>query len=102
MGNEVEILRNESIAKDKALSKERLAHQTAQCARDGLRLDTNKFQAQYRTKQEQVEYQIRKIDKLNSIINSMEREMLRLKKQYEIAVEARNYTGVQLIDRNDE
>jgi hypothetical protein len=52
--NEVEILRNESIAKDKALSKERLAHQTAQCARDGLRLDTNKFQAQYRTKQEQV------------------------------------------------
>merc|ERR1711988_688045 len=37
--NEVEILRNESLAKDKALAKERLAHQTAQQARDALRLD---------------------------------------------------------------
>ncbi|CAK4502528.1 unnamed protein product, partial [Aphanomyces euteiches] len=27
--NEVEVLRNESVAKDKALTKERLAHQTA-------------------------------------------------------------------------
>ena len=28
--------------------------------------------------------------------------MLRLKKRYEVAVEERNYTGIQLIDRNDE
>ena len=28
--------------------------------------------------------------------------MLHLKKRYELAVESRNYTGVQLIDRNDE
>ena len=28
--------------------------------------------------------------------------MLRLKKEYELSVEGRNYTGVQLIDRNDE
>jgi len=100
--NEVEILRNESLAKDKALSKERLAHQVAQANRDGLRLDTNKCQAQYRQKQEQVEQQIVEIDKLNSIINTMEKEMLALKKKYENAVEQRNYTGVQLIDRNDE
>merc|ERR1719199_1357909 len=50
----------------------------------------------------QVEQQIVEIDKLNSIINSMETEMLKLKKQYELAVETRNYTGIQLIDRNDE
>jgi chromosome segregation ATPase len=100
--NEVEILRNESLAKDKALAKERLAHQTAQQARDALRLDTNKCQAVYRQKQEQVEQQIVEIDKLNSIINTMEKEMLALKKKYEMAVEARNYTGIQLIDRNDE
>ena len=100
--NEVEILRNESLAKDRALQKERLSHQTAQIARDQLRLDTNKNVATYRTKQQMVEQQIVEIDKLNSIINGMEKEMLQLKKQYEIAVEARNYTGVQLIDRNDE
>lgn len=100
--NEVEILRNESLAKDKALAKERLAHQTAQCNRDGLRLETNKCQAIYRQKQEQVEQQIVEIDKLNNIINAMEKEMLGLKRDYEHAVEQRNYTGVQLIDRNDE
>ncbi|CAK4611258.1 unnamed protein product [Aphanomyces euteiches] len=100
--NEVEVLRNESVAKDKALTKERLAHQTAQCSRDSLRLDTNKCHELYRVKQEQVEQQIVQIDKLNSIINATEKEMLRLKKKYELAVDARNATGVQLIDRNDE
>ena len=41
----------------------------------------------------QVDQQIAEIDKLNSIINGIEREMLRLKRQYEMAVEQRNYTG---------
>ena len=100
--NEVEILRNESLAKDRALQRERLAHTTAQLARDQLRLDTNRNIAVYRKKQEGVEQQIVEIDKLNSIINGMEKEMLHLKKRYELAVESRNYTGVQLIDRNDE
>merc|ERR1712151_377859 len=35
-------------------------------------------------------------------INSMEEEMLKLKKQYEKAVENRNFMGLQLIERNDE
>ena len=100
--NEVEILRNESLAKDRALQRERLAHTTAQLARDQLRLDTNRNIAVYRQKQEGVEQQIVEIDKLNSIINGMEKEMLHLKKRYELSVESRNYTGVQLIDRNDE
>ena len=41
-------------------------------------------------------------DNLNALINGVEQEMLRLKKRYEVAVEERNYTGIQLIDRNDE
>lgn len=100
--NEVEVLRNESLAKDKALVKEKLAHATAQCSRDSLRLDTNKSHDAYRVKQEQVEQQIVEIDKLNGIISQTERDLLRLKKKFELAVDARNATGVQLIDRNDE
>lgn len=42
------------------------------------------------------------IDKLNSIINNVEREMVQLKRQFEHGVELRNLTGIQLIDRNDE
>ena len=87
LNNEVEILRNESIGKDKVLSKERGAHQSSQAQRDSLRLDTNKAQAEYKKKQEMVEQQIVEIDKLNSIINGLEKDMLRLKSQYETSVE---------------
>lgn len=62
----------------------------------------NKLLAEYRQKQSIVEQQIQEIDKLNLVINNLEKEMLDLKGRYEKAVEQRNVTGVQLIDRNDE
>ena len=93
---------NESNTKDKALSKEKSAHVQAQAQRDSLRQDMNKLLADYREKQNTVEQQIQEIDKLNVIINNLEKQMLQLKSKYERAVEDRNITGVQLIDRNDE
>jgi len=45
---------------------------------------------------------VAEIDNLNALINGIEKEMLKLKQRYEVAVEERNYTGIQLIDRNDE
>lgn len=46
--------------------------------------------------------QISQIDSLSAIINSAEKEMLRLRKAYQGAVEARDAMGVTLIDRSDE
>eukprot|EP01038_Epipyxis_sp_PR26KG_P007169 gene7169-9772_t len=100
--NEVEILGNERMAKDMALSKEMNAHSQAQNQRDSLRQDLNRLLSEYRTKQSTVEQQIQEIDKLNVVINSLEKDMLQLKSKYERSVEERNVTGVQLIDRNDE
>ena len=100
--NEVEILRNESVAKDKALSKERLEHQNAFYARDSLRAEMNKHMAVEKEKKAVVQQLAAETDNLNSLINGIEKEMLKLKKRYEGAVEERNYTGIQLIDRNDE
>lgn len=102
LNNEVEILRNESLAKDKALQKEQSNHQNSKTQRDQHRLDLNKSQQEYRKKQEMVQQQIEEVKTLNSIINGLERDMLRLKRKYEDAVEKRNQTGVSLIDRNDE
>lgn len=62
----------------------------------------NGFLSEYRLKQSTVEQQIQEIDKLNVVINTLEKEMLDLKGTYERAIEDRNVTGVQLIDRNDE
>jgi chromosome segregation ATPase len=100
--NEVEILVNERTAKDLALSKENNAHQQAMNQRDALRQDLNRLLSEYRAKQSTVEQQIQEIDKLNVVINNLEKDMLHLKTKYEKAVEERNVTGVQLIDRNDE
>lgn len=100
--NEVEILGNERAAKDLALTKEHNAHQQAQNQRDALRQDLNRLLSEYRSRQSTVEQQIQEIDKLNVVINNLEKEMLALKARFEKAVEQRNITGVQLIDRNDE
>ena len=100
--NEVEILRNESVTKDKALSKERLEHQQAFSTRDALRVEQNKHAAAEKEKKALVQQLAAETDNLNSLINGIEKEMLKLKRRYESAVEERNYTGIQLIDRNDE
>ena len=102
LADEVQILQSQSEAKDKAINDELAKHGKTCNKRDQLRLDTNKSHSVYREKQEMVEQQIVEIDKFNNIINSMEDEMLKLKKQYEAAVENRNYMGLQLIERNDE
>lgn len=41
------------------------------------------------------------VDKLNLIINSLQKDMNDLITKYEVACESRNYMGIQLIDRND-
>eukprot|EP01041_Mallomonas_annulata_P000698 gene698-1337_t len=102
LNSEVEILRNESQGKDKAMTKEKTAHAQAQSQRDALRQDMNKLLSEYRQKQAMVEQQIQEIDKLNLVINNLEKEMLGLKGKYERGVDERNTIGVQLIDRNDE
>jgi hypothetical protein len=100
--NELVILRSESGAKEKALEKERAAHVQSQAQRDALRSEANRAAAEYRAKQTSIRQQITEIEKLNCNINNLEKAMLQLKTRYEAAVQARNLTGVQLIDRNDE
>merc|ERR1711959_468880 len=100
--NEVEILRMESAGKDKALQRTRMEAQRQRVIRDQLRTEWTRITAKGAALNEQVEQYVIEIDKLNSIINSIEKEMVILKRKYEQAVETRNFTGIQLIDRNDE
>mmetsp|Transcript_28894 Transcript_28894/g.84706 ORF Transcript_28894/g.84706 Transcript_28894/m.84706 type:complete len:930 (-) Transcript_28894:174-2963(-) len=100
--NEVDILRRESAQKDAFLSKEHLEHQNSTSSRDALRIELNKANASLADRHAEVKQQAEDVRNLNAIINGIEREMVRLKREYEVAVEDRNYTGIQLIDRNDE
>merc|ERR1719378_925802 len=100
--NEVEILRMESAFKDKQLQKVKQDAVRLEVIRDQLRTEWTRITAKGAALNEQVEQYVIEIDKLNSIINSIEKEMVILRRKYEQAVETRNFTGTQLIDRNDE
>merc|ERR1712048_266233 len=100
--NEVEILRMESAFKDKQLQKVKQEAQRLDVIHDQLQNEKTRITGKGASLNEQVEQYVIEIDKLNSIINSIEKEMVILRRKYEQAVETRNFTGTQLIDRNDE
>merc|ERR1711988_747415 len=100
--NEVEILRMESAFKDKQLQKVKQDAQRLEVIHDQLQNEKTRITGRGASLNEQVEQYVIEIDKLNGIINSIEKEMIILRRKYEQAVETRNFTGIQLIDRNDE
>mmetsp|Transcript_2201 Transcript_2201/g.7380 ORF Transcript_2201/g.7380 Transcript_2201/m.7380 type:complete len:926 (-) Transcript_2201:240-3017(-) len=100
--NEVEILRMESAMKDKMLQRTRADAARLDASHDQLQNEKTRITAKGAALNEQVEQYVIEIDKLNSIINSIEKEMVVLRRKYEQAVDTRNFTGTQLIDRNDE
>lgn len=62
----------------------------------------NKLHFTMRQKNEMLSQNQNQIKKLLMITLTVEKEMVQLRKQYELACESRNYQGIQLIDRNDE
>mmetsp|Transcript_25494 Transcript_25494/g.58817 ORF Transcript_25494/g.58817 Transcript_25494/m.58817 type:complete len:926 (+) Transcript_25494:75-2852(+) len=100
--NEVEILRMESAFKDKQLQRTRQEAQRLENTKEALQTEKTRITAKGVHLNESVEQYVIEYDKLNSTINQIEKEMVILRRKYEQAVETRNFTGIQLIDRNDE
>merc|ERR1719158_2010612 len=92
----------ESAFKDKQLQKVKQDAQRLEVVHDQLQNEKTRITSKGASLNEQVEQYVIEIDKLNSIINSIEKEMVILRRKYEQSVETRNFTGIQLIDRNDE
>ena len=100
--NEVEILRNESSEKDRALVDVKHAVSKQINTRDTKRAELNKLEVRFKDKEAISNQKGNESDKLNLIINSLEKDMNDLTSKYESACESRNLMGIQLIDRNDE
>eukprot|EP01016_Furgasonia_blochmanni_P038065 TRINITY_DN4558_c0_g1_i2.p2 TRINITY_DN4558_c0_g1~~TRINITY_DN4558_c0_g1_i2.p2 ORF type:complete len:551 (+),score=248.85 TRINITY_DN4558_c0_g1_i2:61-1653(+) len=100
--NELEILKNESAEKDRTVLEYKHMLQGEIQTRDRRHVKLNKLEFTKKAKKEISDQQINEIEKLNMIILALEKEMFLLRHQYEAACESRNYTGIQLIDRNDE
>lgn len=102
LNNEVEILKMESASKDEELKEIRKDADELKVAKRQLLNEKTRITSRQTALNEQVEQYVIEIDNLNSIINSIQKEMVLLKRKYEQAIETRNFKGTQLIDRNDE
>ena len=102
LANEIDVLRGESADKETTLFRTHQDHAKARSERDSARAEMNKARVVFRERREELDEQISIIDSLGDVVDTAEKEMLRMRRRYEDAVERRNQTGVALIDRNDE
>lgn len=100
--NECEILKNESLSKDRALVEEARILNSAKHTRDVLRLEQLAIQKQFKEVNELGRFQSMDIDKLQNIIKGIDMEMTRIRGAFKVAAKKRNRTGIAVVHRNDE
>ena len=95
--NELEILRTESANKDHLLVQRRAETQKGISYRNSMRAKVNGVRIQIRERQDRVDEQIAEIEKHNSIINTAEKDMIRMRKQYEVSCYANDRSAICLL-----
>ncbi|KAJ8382048.1 hypothetical protein SKAU_G00028260 [Synaphobranchus kaupii] len=100
--NDIEIMRNSVISKDKQLQKSRMKRVHSEYIRDSLKKDISKTVHALQEMEEKRAEQNLNISKLTNMINFNEENLLQLRKSYDNAVQSRNDRGVQLLERENE
>lgn len=70
--------------------------------RNKLKQEINKLNSDKKEYKEQITKLTNENEKLHTVLNLIEQDMVNIRIDYELACENRNFTGIQLIDRNDE
>nr|XP_042128834.1 coiled-coil domain-containing protein 146 isoform X2 [Peromyscus maniculatus bairdii] len=100
--NELEILRNSAVSLERKLQNAMLKHSNNVTIRESMQNDVCKITTKLQEMKEKKEAQLNSMDRLASMITMIEEEMVQLRKKYEKAVQRRNESGVQLIEREEE
>ncbi|XP_029783741.1 coiled-coil domain-containing protein 146 [Suricata suricatta] len=100
--SELEILRNSAITQERKLQNSMLKHANNVTIRESMKNDMCKIVAKLQEMKMKKEAQLNNIDRLANRITMIEEEMVQLRKRYEKAVQSRNESGVQLIEREEE
>ncbi|XP_032258198.1 coiled-coil domain-containing protein 146 [Phoca vitulina] len=100
--NELEILRNSAVTQERKLQNSMLKHANNVTIRESMQNDVCKIVAKLQEMKEKKETRLSNIDRLANMITTIEEEMVQLRKRYEKAVQRRNESGVQLIEREEE
>jgi len=99
---EMDILQSELNEINNKLSDKQKELNKIKQQQNALKQEINNLQFQNKNYEEEIKKLTNENEKLHSIMNNIEADMVTLRVNYEIACESRNYTGIQLIDRNDE
>ncbi|KAB0404364.1 hypothetical protein E2I00_018210, partial [Balaenoptera physalus] len=100
--NELEILRTSAVTQETKLQNSMLKHANNITIRESMQNDVCKIVAKLQEMKEKKEAQLNNTDRLANMITVIEEEMVQLRKKYEKAVQRRNESGVQLIEREEE
>lgn len=100
--NEYEIFKEKSSKVDRTLSQIVRKKSEVETQQASLKADIAKQKIEDEKLKNECKESMLEIEKLIEKINHTEDEMLKLKNMFEKGIEERNFTGVQLMDRNDE
>ncbi|XP_061438083.1 coiled-coil domain-containing protein 146 [Rhineura floridana] len=102
LDNEKEILRTNAVIKERKLQKYQLKHANNIAIKDSIQCDVCKVHQMLQEMKEKREQQLMDVERLTNLLTRIEDEMVQLRKKYERAVQLRNESGVQLIEREEE
>ncbi|KAH0616470.1 hypothetical protein JD844_027592 [Phrynosoma platyrhinos] len=102
LDNEMEILRHSVVIKERKLQKYQLKLSNNIAIKESIHCDVGKIYQTLQEMKEKREQQLMDVERLTNMLTRIEEEMLQLRKQYEKAVQRRNESGVQLIEREEE
>ncbi|XP_053107286.1 coiled-coil domain-containing protein 146 isoform X2 [Hemicordylus capensis] len=102
LDNEMEILRNNAVIKERKLQKYQLKHANNIAIKDSIQNDVCKVLQTVQEMKEKREQQLMDVERLTNLLTRIEEEMVQLRKKYERAVQRRNESGVLLIEREEE
>ncbi|XP_042324598.1 coiled-coil domain-containing protein 146 [Sceloporus undulatus] len=102
LDNEMEILRHNVVIKERKLQKYQLKLSNNIAIKESIHCDVGKIYQTLQEMKEKREQQLMDVERLTNMLTRIEEEMLQLRKEYEKAVQRRNESGVQLIEREEE
>ncbi|EGR31626.1 hypothetical protein IMG5_105660 [Ichthyophthirius multifiliis] len=100
--NEIEILKNEALEKEQSKVQFEISLKVQINLRDRQNFQLNRFQYKRKTSRQFVDQNVSEIEKLNMIFQGLDMQIKSVTRKFELCQQARNYLGIQLIDRNDE
>ncbi|XP_026533031.1 coiled-coil domain-containing protein 146 [Notechis scutatus] len=102
LDNEMEILRTNAVIKERKLQKYQMKYSNNVAIKDSIQSDVCKVYQTVQDMKEKREQQLMDVERLTNTLTRIEEEMVQLRKTYEKAVQRRNESGVQLIEREEE